>query len=89
MLEEKLIMSGIPYKIVGGVNFYARREVKDLLSYMKVVDNAQDDLAVQRIINVPKRGIGATSIGKASDYAYRMGLNLFEALKVGRRRSRL
>lgn len=81
MLEEKLIMSGIPYKIVGGVNFYARREVKDLLSYMKVVDNAQDDLAVQRIINVPKRGIGATSIGKASDYAYRMGLNLFEALE--------
>lgn len=81
MLEEKLIMSGIPYKIVGGVNFYARREVKDLLSYMKVVDNAQDDLSVQRIINVPKRGIGATSIGKASDYAYRMGLNLFEALE--------
>lgn len=81
MLEEKLIMSGIPYKIVGGVNFYARREVKDLLSYMKVVDNAQDDLAVQRIINVPKRGIGATSIGKASDYAYHMGLNLFEALE--------
>ena len=81
MLEEKLIMSGIPYKIVGGVNFYARREVKDLLSYMKVVDNAQDDLAVQRIINVPKRGIGATSIGKASDYAYHMGWNLFEALE--------
>lgn len=81
MLEEKLIMSGIPYKIVGGVNFYARREVKDLLSYMKVVDNAQDDLAVQRIINVPKRGIGATSIGKASDYAHHMGLNLFEALE--------
>ena len=81
MLEEKLIMSGIPYKIVGGVNFYARREIKDLLSYMKVVDNAQDDLAVQRIINVPKRGIGATSIGKASDYAYHMGLNLFEALE--------
>ena len=81
MLEEKLTMSGIPYKIVGGVNFYARREVKDLLSYMKVVDNAQDDLAVQRIINVPKRGIGATSIGKASDYAYHMGLNLFEALE--------
>lgn len=81
MLEEKLIMSGIPYKIVGGVNFYARREVKDLLSYMKVVDNAQDDLAVQRIINVPKRGIGTTSIGKASDYAYHMGLNLFEALE--------
>ena len=75
MLEEKLIMSGIPYKIVGGVNFYARREVKDLLSYMKVVDNAQ------RINNVPKRGIGATSIGKASDYAYHMGLNLFEALE--------
>ena len=81
LLEEKLIMSGIPYKIVGGVNFYARREVKDLLSYMKVVDNAQDDLAVQRIINVPKRGIGATSIGRAADYAYANGMNLFEALE--------
>ena len=48
--------ANIPYKIVGGVNFYARREIKDLLSYLKTVDNGQDDLAVRRIINVPKRG---------------------------------
>ncbi len=81
ILEEKLLLSGIPYKIVGGVNFYARKEIKDLLSYMKVVDNAQDDLAVQRIINVPKRGIGATSIGKAADYAYVNEVNLFTALE--------
>ena len=81
LLEEKLMMSGIPYKIVGGVNFYARKEIKDLLSYMKVVDNARDDLAVQRIINVPKRGIGATSIGKAMDFAYINEVNLFEALE--------
>lgn len=81
LLEEKLMMSGIPYKIVGGVNFYARKEIKDLLSYMKVVDNARDDLAVQRIINVPKRGIGATSIGKALDFAYINEVNLFEALE--------
>lgn len=81
LLEEKLVLSGIPYKIVGGVNFYARKEIKDLLSYMKVVDNAQDDLAVQRILNVPKRGIGATSIGRAVNYAYMEGINLFEALE--------
>ena len=69
LLEERLLLSGIPYKIVGGVNFYGRKEIKDLLSYLKVVDNAQDDLAVHRIINVPKRGIGATSMSKAADYA--------------------
>lgn len=80
LLEEKFVMQGIPYKIVGGVNFYARREIKDLLSYMKVVDNAQDDLAVERIINVPKRGIGATSLAKASSYAYAQECDLFEAL---------
>lgn len=81
LLEERLLLSGIPYKIVGGVNFYGRKEIKDLLSYLKVVDNTQDDLAVQRIINVPKRGIGATSMSKAADYAYMNGMQLFEALE--------
>lgn len=81
LLEEKLLMSGIPYKIVGGVNFYARKEIKDLLSYMKVVDNAQDDLALQRIINVPRRGIGATSISRTADYAYINEIHLFEAME--------
>ena len=81
LLEERLLLSGIPYKIVGGVNFYGRKEIKDLLSYLKVVDNAQDDLAVQRIINVPKRGIGATTMSKAADYAYANGIQLFDALE--------
>ncbi len=80
LLEEKLLMAGLPYRIVGGVNFYSRREVKDILSYMKVVDNSTDDLAVQRIINVPKRGIGATSVARALDHAYENGVNLFDAL---------
>lgn len=56
LFEEKFLMANIPYRLVGGVNFYARKEIKDLLSYMKTVDNARDDLAVRRIINVPKRG---------------------------------
>lgn len=57
LLEEKFIAMNIPYKIVGGVNFYARREIKDLLAYLKTIDNGRDDVAVRRIINVPKRGI--------------------------------
>ena len=69
MFEEKFIASNIPYKIVGGVNFYARKEIKDILAYLKTIDNGRDDLAVRRIINVPKRGIGATSINKVSNYA--------------------
>ena len=56
LFEEKCLLANIPYKIVGGVNFYARKEIKDLLSYMKTVDNAADDLAVKRILNVPKEG---------------------------------
>ena len=69
LLEERFVRENIPYKIVGGVNFYARKEIKDLLCYLKTIDNAQDDLAVKRIINVPKRGIGATTIAKVQDYA--------------------
>ncbi len=82
MLEEKLIVSNIPYKIVGGVNFYARKEVKDLLCYLKTVDNAKDDLAVQRIINVPKRGIGTTSLGKVANFAYANDMSFYEALEL-------
>ena len=81
ILEEKFIFEGVPYKIVGGVNFYARKEIKDLLSYMKTVNNSRDDLAVQRIINVPKRGIGQTSISRAMDFAIFNDLDLFEALE--------
>ena len=82
IFEEKFIAANIPYKLVGGVNFYARKEIKDLLCYLKTIDNARDDLAVQRIINVPKRGIGATTLGRVQDYADNMGISLYEALRV-------
>ena len=82
IFEEKFIAANIPYKLVGGVNFYARKEIKDVLAYLKTIDNARDDLAVQRIINVPKRGIGATTLGRVQDYADNMGISLYEALRV-------
>ena len=72
----------IPYKIVGGVNFYSRREIKDLLAYLKTIDNAMDDLAVRRIINVPKRGIGATTLSRVQDYADENGLTFYNALRM-------
>ena len=68
-------------KIVGGVNFYARKEIKDILAYLKTIDNGHDDLAVKRIINVPKRGIGATSINKVTDYALEKGIDFYTALR--------
>ncbi len=79
-IEEKLIMQGIPYKIFGGVNFYQRKEIKDLLSYLKTVDNAKDDVAVKRIINIPKRGIGLTTIDKIQKFADSNEISFFEAL---------
>ena len=82
IFEEKFIAANIPYKLVGGVNFYARKEIKDLLCYLKTMDHARDDRAVQRIINVPKRGIGATTLGRVQDYADNMGISLYEALRV-------
>lgn len=81
LFEERFITSNIPYKIVGGLNFYARKEIKDLLCYLKTIDNARDDLAVRRIINVPKRGIGATSIAKVIDYAAMEEISFYTALK--------
>ena len=80
LLEERFVAAGIPYKIVGGVNFYSRKEIKDVLAYLKTIDNGQDDLSVMRIINVPKRGIGATSLGKVADYAQRGDISLYEGL---------
>lgn len=82
LLEEQLVKSNIPYHLVGGVNFYARKEIKDLLCYLKTIDNGKDDLAVKRIINVPKRGIGATSILKVQTYADSHGISFFEALTM-------
>lgn len=81
MFEEKFLMANIPYKIVGGINFYARKEIKDILAYLKTIDNAKDDLAVRRIINVPKRGIGATTLNRVQDYADSKGLGFYDALK--------
>lgn len=84
LFEERFIVSNIPYKIVGGVNFYARKEIKDLLAYLKTIDNGKDDIAVKRIINVPKRGIGATSINKVSNYAMEHEMDFFHALQMAK-----
>lgn len=81
LFEERFVNANIPYKIVGGVNFYSRKEIKDLLAYLKLIDNGQDDLAVKRIINVPKRGIGAATINKVTDYAMEQEISFFTALQ--------
>ncbi|MBE5871000.1 MAG: ATP-dependent DNA helicase PcrA [Lachnospiraceae bacterium] len=96
VLEEQFIRAGIPYNVVGGVNFYSRKEIKDLLSYLKTIDNGRDDLAVKRIINVPKRGIGNATIAKVQEYADERQISFFEALEeadqimtIGRSAARL
>lgn len=81
LFEERFIQTNIPYKIVGGVNFYARREIKDLLAYLKTIDNGRDDLAVKRIINVPKRGIGAATLSKVTEYASQNEMDFYTALR--------
>ncbi|MDR1018597.1 MAG: DNA helicase PcrA, partial [Lachnospiraceae bacterium] len=81
IFEEVFIKSNIPYKIFGGINFYARREIKDLLSYFKVIANDNDDLAFRRIINLPKRGIGNATIDKVVDYATSHEINFYDALQ--------
>ena len=80
LFEEKLIYANIPYKIIGGVNFYARKEIKDLLAYLKTVDNGRDEVAVRRIINVPKRGIGATTLSRVGEFAVANDMGFYEAL---------
>ena len=82
MFEERFIFSNIPYKVVGGVNFYSRREIKDLLAYLKTIDNGRDDLAVRRIINVPKRGIGLMTINRVQESAQERGVGFYEALRT-------
>lgn len=81
LLEERMIAEGIPYDVVGGVNFYSRKEIKDVLAYLKTIDNGKDDVAVKRIINVPKRGIGTTSIDKVQDYADMRNISFYDALR--------
>lgn len=80
LFEERLIYANIPYKIIGGVNFYARKEIKDLLAYLKTIDNGRDEIAVRRIINVPKRGIGAATLNRVGDYASAYGISFYDAL---------
>ena len=96
MFEERFVSTNIPYKVIGGVNFYARREIKDLLAYLRTIENGRDDLAVRRIINVPKRGIGLTSINRVQEYAIQKEIGFYEALRaadlipnIGRAVSRL
>lgn len=80
LIEEKMVVEGIPYNVVGGVNFYSRAEIKDILAYLKTIDNGRDEVALRRIINVPKRSIGATSLEKVATYAQTKGLTLFDAM---------
>ena len=80
LLEEKCLLYNIPYRLVGGINFYQRREIKDILSYLKTIANGRDDLAVMRIINVPKRGIGAASVNRAEIFASANGYSMYSAL---------
>ncbi|MCM1025783.1 MAG: DNA helicase PcrA [Roseburia sp.] len=81
-LEERMILKGIPYNVVGGTNFYARAEIKDILAYLKTIDNGRDELAVRRIVNVPKRGIGAATLEKIDDYAEMRGVSLYDAMEL-------
>ena len=81
LFEERFVAQNIPYKIVGGVNFYARREIKDVLAYLKTIDNGKDDLAVRRIINVPKRGIGLTTINRIQESAVSRDIGFYDALQ--------
>lgn len=82
LLEEACIKNNVPYLLVGGVNFYQRKEIKDVLAYLKTIANGIDDLAVARIINVPKRKIGAVTIGKMTAYAMDHDLHLFDVVKT-------
>lgn len=81
VFEEKLIYEGIPYRIIGAVNFYARKEIKDILCYLKTINNSADDIAIKRIINIPRRGIGQTTIGRIADYAFSQEMPFYEALR--------
>ncbi|MGN1386251.1 MAG: DNA helicase PcrA [Bacillus sp. (in: firmicutes)] len=80
VMEEFLLKSNIPYSIVGGVKFYDRKEIKDVLAYLRLISNPHDDISLRRIINVPKRGVGSTSIDKIADFAAMQDTSMFDAL---------
>ena len=81
VLEEKMVSYSIPYRLLGGTRFYERKEIKDIVSYLKVIANTQDDIAVQRIINVPKRGIGATTVNRIAQYGLEQGMDFYETAR--------
>ena len=78
--EEQFVYSGIPYRLVGGTNFYERMEIRDMLAYLRVIENGNDAVSLKRIINVPKRGIGDTTVDRVDDYAYVKDIALYDAL---------
>lgn len=80
LLEERMVVEGIPYNVVGGINFYSRAEIKDILAYLKTIDNGRDEVALRRIVNVPKRSIGAASLEKVADYAEMKDISLYDAM---------
>ncbi|MGG3561985.1 DNA helicase PcrA [Neobacillus rhizosphaerae] len=80
VMEEVLLKSTIEYSIVGGIKFYDRKEIKDMLAYLRLISNPDDDISLQRVINVPKRGIGSTSLDKIADFAAMHDLSLYQAL---------
>lgn len=82
VIEEQLRLKSIPYKIVGGMKFYERKEIKDVISYLKVILNPSDNIAMKRIINVPTRGLGKTTIEKIDDIAIHDGITFLQAIKV-------
>lgn len=79
-VEDMMVRKGIPYRLFGGVRFYERKEIRDILSYLKVLANPNDTIALRRIINVPKRGIGETSLDKLAAFAQEQGISLYGAL---------
>ncbi len=81
LLEERMILEGVPYNVVGGTNFYSRMEIKDILAYLKTIDSGRDDVAVRRILNVPRRGIGNATLEKVEDYARMRGMGLYAAME--------
>ena len=82
LLEEQFVKAGVPYDVIGSINFYARKEIKDILAYLKTIDNAVDDLQVKRIINIPKRGIGNTTIAKVQAFADENLMSFYDALEM-------
>jgi len=83
LIEERMILEGVPYNVVGGTNFYSRMEIKDILAYLKTIDAGRDEVAVKRILNVPRRGIGNATIQRVEDYAQMRGIGFYQALEYG------